>query len=936
MPYCPDCASRMGSSMMAISKPDLGTGTPDQPKAITLYDKVKREIEELKNSVDTSPAENLLKKVKLAIDIKDYSSAEEYVKECIQKTHELKKFYEKAADSLKTAWPRIKQARDEGVDVTRSNELIKEARKALRAKQCQKSLELANLAVDLLLTPSERKKKKCDEIRERINTTMDGVRIFGEIKGVGLLLVHEAETLISKGERSYNSEEYDNAVQMYKKSEKSLDQLKEQYLYKQAESIYGTAESMVNDMEKSGKTVPGTAMALLKAKDALDYEDYDDVIFYAVNIKNSIDKWEGERTDEDAIGAISKAQFILADLRKTDVDMSEIEEQFQQARDAFEEKDFARAEEIALQVTQIAEELKNEGHRKKAETLIDNIQSELSELDKGIDTTRLDAQFSKAQDSFEEAEYLKSIQILKRLRPQILKSKEKAIRPQLEKDMENAAKVIEKAKKDGISTFEQENWLRQAKFALENKKFDDVKLFIQKITVFIEKDGTKKEEVITTEYKKLIPEAMKAVQKIRDQKWDVKSLVEKLKTAPGLLKNKKYKDLEVTTVEVKNEATKILTNEIINPAKKIIEDAKRAIDEAKEKNVEVQEAEGLLREGLKLFTEKKFYLVKEKVMPIFDFLKKEEEKISVHRAEIIIELSEKIINAYSKWGIKVGKHKQLLQRGKKALKGGNTENAIKSARQLEKDLEESRKKFLRKKSEGAIRDSKKFIAKSKADEAGKEKATELLAEAQKKLDDNEVVKAWSAALESNRSGGMKDNDYFKLKCEMTDTILLPKMIQLRNTELDTSDLEKGFGEYEKANKKKNNYEKAYEEISKVAGEAHQMEQMYITNKAIGSVGKIVKDYAIAGVKTEEIETLENEAKKLMKDNHFTEALHLMEDAIRKADEMKDAILSTYSPDEQVCDNCKYPVLVFEPNTISEIQCPVCSSPIEISPPPPVE
>ena len=152
MPYCPDCASRMGSSMMAISKPDLGTGAPDQPKAITLYDKVKREIEELKNSVDTTPAENLLKKVKLAIDIKDYSSAEEYVKECIQKTHELKKFYEKAADSLKTAWPRIKQARDEGVDVTRSNELIKEARKALRAKQCQKSLELANLAVDLLLS----------------------------------------------------------------------------------------------------------------------------------------------------------------------------------------------------------------------------------------------------------------------------------------------------------------------------------------------------------------------------------------------------------------------------------------------------------------------------------------------------------------------------------------------------------------------------------------------------------------------------------------------------------------------------------------------------------------------------------------------------------------------------------------------------------------
>jgi len=208
--------------------------------------------------------------------------------------HELKKVYEKAADSLAMAWPLIKKAKAEGLDVTRSDELIKEARKALRAKQCQKSLELSNLSIDLILSPIERKKKKCDEVRHGINTIMDGVRIFGEIKGVGLLLVHEAETLIHKAEMEYNTEDYDEATQ-FKKSEKSLVQLKQQYLYKQVEFIYSHAESLVNEIEKTGKFVPGIASALLKAKDALDYEDYDDVIFYAVQIKTLIDDKERGR-----------------------------------------------------------------------------------------------------------------------------------------------------------------------------------------------------------------------------------------------------------------------------------------------------------------------------------------------------------------------------------------------------------------------------------------------------------------------------------------------------------------------------------------------------------------------------------------------------------------------------------------------------------------
>ena len=925
----------MGSSMLSLAKPSIGARDTEQPKAITLYEKVKHEIEELKNSIDTAPAEILLKKVKLAIDIKDYSSAEDYVKECIHKTHELKKVYEKAADSLKTAWPRIKKARDEGVDVTRSDELIKEARKALRAKQCQKSLELANLAVDLLLSPIERKKKKCDEIRNRINTIMDGVRIFGEIKGVGLLLVHEAETLIRKAEREYNSESYDGAIQLYKKSEKSLDQLKEQYLYKQAESIYAHAESMVNEMEKTGKSVPGTAMALLKAKDALDYEDYDDVIFYAVQIKTSIDKWEGERTDEDAIQAISRAQFILADLRKTDADTNEVEELFQQAKDVFEDKDFGKAEELAIKVANIAEELKKEGHRKKAEDLIEKIRKEISDLAGSMDTTRIEEQFAKAQEAYDTGDYMVSIRIVKRLGPQIQKSRDKSIVPKLEKSIGEATRAISRAKAGGMNTLMPENLMRQAKFALENKRYEEVTSFVRQIMEIIKKTTIEKEEKASTEYKKLIPEAMKAVQKIRGQKWDVKSLVEKLKKAPALLKDKKYGELEKVTQEVKNEATRIFTNEIIGPAKRIIEESKAAIDEAREKNVDIFEADRQLKIAYKLFTEKKFYLVKEKAEPIIGMLKEEEKKISIHRAEIILEFSEKIINAYNKWGIAIGTHKKQLQKGNKALKAGKAEEAISVAGQLEKDLEESRLKFLRKKTKGAIKYANSFIKKSKAEESKIKNANELLAKSQKMLENDEVLRAWNTALESNKAAGMDEKEYFKLKCNMTNTILLPKMIELRNTVLDTTELEKRFAEYESTYKKKD-YTSADKLISKVAKDAHHLEQKFITSSAINSMSGVLKEYSAAGVKIDDIEKIDKNARRLMDEDKFIDALNLMNDAIQKADDIKEEVFSSYSPDEKVCSNCEYPVIVYEPHNTFELQCPICDNSIELSPPPPVE
>ena len=924
----------MGASLAMRSKPEASVGTTDQPKAVTLYEKVKNEIEELRNSIDTTPADALLKKVRLAIDIKDYSSAEEYVKECIQKTHELKKSYEKAADSLKTAWPRIKQARDGGVDVTRSNELIKEARKALRAKQCQKSLELANLAVDLLLTPLERKKRKCDELRERINTIMDGVKTFGEIKGVGLLLVHEADTLISKAERGYNSEEYDNAMQLFKKSEKSLGQLKQQYLYKQADNIYSHAESMINEMEKSGKTVPGTAMALLKAKDALDYEDYDEVIYHAVQIKKSIDKWEGERSDEDAIQAISKAQFILADLRKTDADMGDIEDLFQQAKDAFEEKDFAKAEELALKVGTTGVELKNDEHRKKATVLLNDVKNNLSDLSESVDTGRLEDQLVKAQTAFDSAEFMKSIQILKRLAPQITKSKDKALIPKIEMRIKEASMAIQTSKGLGLSTLQPENWLRQANFAFENKQFDEVTTLADRIINFFKKEKKETVEKVTMEYKKLIPEAMKAVQKIRDQKWDVKPLVEKLKKAPALLKGKKYDELEKVTVEVKNEANRILGQEIIGPAKEILEETQTAFNEAKEKNVDVVEIEPRLSEAMKLFSEKKYSLIREKVEPILEFLREEEKKISIHRAEIIFEFSEKIINAYNKWGIGVTKHKKMLQKGMKALADKKADEAIDVARELDKGLKESRLKFLTKKTVGALKTAKAFVKKSKSEKEGE--ANELLAKAQKQLDDGEIIRAWNTALESRKVAGIEEKDFFKLKCDMTNTILLPKIIELRSSDMDISEIEKEYGEYENTYKEQKDYAKGYEMISKVADDAHDIEQFFITRKAIDSVGDILKGYAMAGVKTDPIDELVNNARVLLDEKKFKDSLHAVEDAIQKADELKDNILAAYSPDEKTCDTCKYPVIIFEPFTTPEVKCPVCAASIDVALPPPME
>ena len=93
---------------------------------------------------------------------------------------------------------------------------------------------------------------------------------------------------------------------------------------------------------------------------------------------------------------------------------------------------------------------------------------------------------------------------------------------------------------------------------------------------------------------------------------------------------------------------------------------------------------------------------------------------------------------------------------------------------------------------------------------------------------------------------------------------------------------------------------------------------------------------MAGVSTGAIDELVNKAKVLMEEKKFKDSLHVVEEAIEKADELKDNILSAYSPDEKTCDTCKYPVIIFEPFTTPEVKCPVCAAAIDVNLPPPME
>jgi len=913
----------MGSSIKGSDAYGSSYGSSDQPKAVVLYEKVKTEIDNLKDSIDTTEAENLLKKVKLAIDIKDYSSAEENAKECVKKSHSLKKIYEDAAESLKTAWPEVKEARDDGRDVSRSDELIKEARRALRSKQPEKSKQLSTLAVDLLLTPTERKRKKCEEVRKKASATLEAVSAFGEIKGVGLLLVHEAESLISKGERSYAKEDYDTATQLYKKSDKSLNQLKEQYLYRQASDIYQKVARMVEDLEKKGKAIPGTSVALMKAKDALEYENYDEVIFQAIDIKKKIDEWEEEKSDEAAIQIITKAQFLLADLRKTGEEISHFEIKFERAKKALETDDYQKAEELGIEVNEEVQKLLDEINRRKAAEFVREVEHELAELrTTDISTTRFENDLDLAKRSLAQGNFKDSSQLLRKVLSRMNKARKNAIAPMMQKSIDDADKDIKKAKREGLDVLEPEDCLRRSRFAYETKSYEEVTKLIKNIEIFLKKERSKSGKKIV-EYKKLIPEAMKAVQRLKEQKWNVDRLVSDLKKAPVLLKTKKYAELERVTVNVKTRSIAILKDEIILPAKDRLDEATTALKEAKKEGVDVKELVKELNEAMKLFTSKEYYKVSPKVDSIFKYIEELKEKASLQRSQIIIEYSEKLIKAYKMWKIKVKDLENIIKQANKAINDGDVSGATKLTRKLEKELNEHRQEFLKEQTDIAYKKAKKFI--NTADSDDKDQALIHLRQAQDKLEKGEYIKGWEIILDSNKEAGMDEQKYYRLKCDMAETIVIPRMSYLKDYDIDFEAVDGEFKSYKELYKNGEDFEEAYDKISEVASTTHNLEELTITNRALGWVDEISKTYVEDGYVSDDMGELLEQSRSQIEDQMYIDALKTMDEVMNLAMASLDKVGESYKVDEVDCPSCDYSVFSIVEEESSTLDCPVCGN-----------
>jgi len=463
---------------------------------------------------------------------------------------------------------------------------------------------------------------------------------------------------------------------------------------------------------------------------------------------------------------------------------------------------------------------------------------------------------------------------------------------------------------------------------METKSYMEVKNLTEKISSSLSRVGSE-EARKPLEYKKLIPEAMKAVQKLKEQNWDVTPLIKNLKKAPVLLKGKKYEELGSLTMAVKKQAIATLKNEIILPAKGELDRVTAALKEAKEDGIDVKAILKDLNEAMKLFTAKKYHLVKERVSPIFAYLEDAKGGMSLQQTKMVFEDQKKLIKAYKTWKIQMTKFKGLLKEGEKALKNGEIKESVKVTRKIEKTLKGLKEDRLKKQVENVLAKAKKLIDSSKV----KDKDAALLAQrkSRDKLEEEEHVEAWEEAMESCRAAGMKDKDYYKLKCTMANTLVTPRIALLKAYDADMGPLNVKYDKYKKAFKEGKKFQNAFDIISQVAQEAHNLEVMVHVDRASLLLENIVDDYLARGMDIEDVKNLVDRSRGYMEENKYIDALKSMDGAVEKARGHIGETFSSFEVPETECPNCNYSILVLDPEAPLGVKCPVCTNSFEIPP-----
>ena len=425
---------------------------------------IKEEMSAMEDmGINTMEVETLLIEAERLFMNEDYEEAYSMTLDIREKIKESTEDYLESTvpKSMKKTLQDITRLEVMGLDTGSARDLMDTASGKLKQGDLQGSLEAV-----------ENAKEITDEIyRSHISVTIpetlvDVKKEIDQVADEGVDL-QEVEELLDDAEGLFLKEDYDEALNMIDRARNTFEERKNNHYKEQFTSQVESVEDMVNNASDMGLELELSKDNINMARDAYERGDYgashkllDKVMHY---LENSMNDQKFNKRKETVMRNLEEVNTLIKITRGESIDVSREEEMLAVAREAIDNREIDKAEDILDGIKRGINDKRISRKRNLIESSIKTTRILLDNMmAMGIDVSYENSLMEELEEGLRRGDLDHCTEINRKLEESLEKNKAPFMLQKIQQDITRMQAKIAEAKRDGKDTSDLESVVREA------------------------------------------------------------------------------------------------------------------------------------------------------------------------------------------------------------------------------------------------------------------------------------------------------------------------------------------------------------------------------------------------------------------------------------------------------------------------------------------
>ncbi len=664
-------------SMMTKVK-SVGGEVVDRYKKIklnTYISTLDEQIKDLKDRNLSSYADEIEGKLKETLEAKN----KDEIESALAMAKEAEETADKIGSKVRMADEIYSAAKNFIYDLKNLNVSSMEANALI--ERAKKNMEEGNLE-EVISQCKEAEVKIKDEVHSHLrqkafNALNTAKGLITDIK-TGGAEVSPAEKLISESKAAFKRKEYD-------KVESLVNQAKELASKAKRDKIMGGLGERIRGLREKFKEYEGEGVPLAPLKNdmvkvelAYRYKDAEGAEEMLKKVEDDLEQAYIKHHSQEASHLIMQGESLAERAKELDLDTSIQSERLKESRGLIEEKEFAKAKEIAQKTVGELRATIDENLERKAENQIKSTKELIEELSQsGVDASASNQAITEAQRAFDNRNYEEAIENIERALEIAKKTQYDFLFEKISEKIEHTTGVMNELKAEGANVFEVESLMTMAQSSAGLGDFSQAEIYVDEA-----KDKLKK---IEGEYRR--QRASDAISFTQFLIVNVRNFGGDTTEAERMFNRSKYAFDEGEYVEaerygkeaeeIAKEAKKAVQ---IERGKKSLEEVQNVINDIRSDGVDVGEAVDILRHAETALKYENFDRIDELCALAIEKSRDAKEKFRIKKAEETIQYAMDLVDQLNKEGVDTKECHGTLQRARDLFNRRKYEEAVEYAK----------------------------------------------------------------------------------------------------------------------------------------------------------------------------------------------------------------------------------------------------------------